>query len=321
MPIKFSTSHRSLNNLCSQVYIVTGANTGLGKEIAQILYSKDAKVYCAARSQEKAQRAIDAIQAAHPTSRGALVFLPLDLADLTTIKASADAFLSHESRLDVLFNNAGVMRPPKGSVTVQGYELQLGVNNIGTFLFTKLLTPMLLRTAAAAADSSSVRVIWVASSAVEAPLVPVGGVDMTNVDYRRADVSSFTKYAISKAGNYLHGAEFARRHRADGVVSVPLNPGNLDSDLWRGYNQGLMAVVKRLSLYPPIYGAYTQLWAAFSPEVTIERTGDWGTYKSLYSLWPVSCLCFLTFLGSFSCAMGPFHAATEASSTRNEARL
>lgn len=167
------------------------------------------------------------------------------------------------------------MRPPQGSVTAQGYELQMGVNNIGTFMFTKLLTPMLIRTAKSNADTSSVRVIWVASSAVEAPPVPVGGVDMSNIDYHR-EASPFAKYAISKAGNYLHGAEYARLHKADGIVSLPLNPGHLDSDLWRGFNQGFISIVKRLLFYPPVYGAYTQLWAAFSPEITIERTGEWG---------------------------------------------
>jgi retinol dehydrogenase-12 len=76
-----------------------------------------------------------------------LAFLRLDLADLTTIKASAEEFLSKETKLHVLFNNAGVMCPPQGSKTPQGYELQLGTNNIGTFMFTKLLTPILNATA------------------------------------------------------------------------------------------------------------------------------------------------------------------------------
>lgn len=263
------------NDKSPKVYIVTGANTGLGKDVARILYAKDAKVYCAARSEEKALEAIDAIKAASPDSRGELVFLHLDLADLRAVKASAEAFLAREDRLHVLFNNAGVMNPPQGSRTAQGYELQLGVNGLGTFLLTKLLTPALVRTARAEEDPAAARVVWVSSSAAEMPSAPVGGVDLANLDYR-SDESAFFKYAVSKAGNYLHGAEFARRHRADGVVSVPLNPGNLNSDLWRGFPRAVQAAIRYFMLHPTVFGAYTELFAALSPEVTLERSGDWG---------------------------------------------
>lgn len=272
---------------------MTGANSGIGKETARILYSKNAKVYCAARSKEKALDAIDSIKAAHPDSHGELVFLPLDLADLTTIRHSVDEFLAKEAKLHVLFNNAGVMNPPNGSKTAQGYELQLGVNNLGTFLLTKLLTPTLVRTARAEPDApSSVRVVWVSSSAAEALQAPRGGVDLSNLDYH-VDKSPLDKYCISKAGNYLQAAEFARRHSGsggdgDGVVSVPLNPGNLDSDLWRTQTPRAQAFLRRFVLYPPVLGAYTLLFAAFSPEVTVERSGEWG--ESLL-LFPLSPLC------------------------------
>lgn len=200
--------------------------------------------------------------------------MPLDLADLSTIKASAEEFLSKEDKLHVLFNNAGVMMPPNGSKTAQGYELQLGVNNLGTFLFTKLLTPTLARTARDE-DPSSVRVVWVSSSAAESIQVPSGGVDISNLDYH-VDKSPFEKYCVSKAGNYLQGAEFARRHKDDGIVSIPLNPGNLNSDLWRSFGSGAQSFLRSFVLHPPILGAYTQLFAAFSPQVSIERSGEWG---------------------------------------------
>lgn len=169
------------------------------------------------------------------------------------------------------------MTPPNGSKTAQGYELQLGVNNLGPFLLTKLLTPTLARTARIE-DPSSVRVAWVSSSAAEAIQVPSGGVDLSNLDYH-VDKSPFDKYCVSKAGNYLQGAEFARRHKQDGIVSIPLNPGNLNSDLWRSFGSGAQGFLRTFVLHPPILGAYTQLFAAFSPQVTIERSGEWG--KSL----------------------------------------
>ena len=134
---------------------MTDANTGVGKELAQILYSKNSKVYVGARSKSKADDEISSIKKATPNSSGNLAFLSLDLADLTTIKASASDFLSKEKKLHVLFNNAGVMNPAQGSKTAQGYELQLGVNNIGTFMLTKLLTPILVATAKTEAPAPS----------------------------------------------------------------------------------------------------------------------------------------------------------------------
>jgi retinol dehydrogenase-12 len=96
-----------------QVYIVTGANTGLGKELWQMLYSKNGKVYITARSEEKANKAIEDIKAAAPKSAGALIVLLMDLGDLASIKASAERLLAAETGLDVLFNNAGYMGPDK----------------------------------------------------------------------------------------------------------------------------------------------------------------------------------------------------------------
>ena len=71
----------------------------------------------------------------------------LDLANLATIRTSAEEFISKETKLNVLFNNAGVWIIPQGSKTGQGYELTIGVNDIGPFMFTKLLTPLLVETA------------------------------------------------------------------------------------------------------------------------------------------------------------------------------
>ncbi|KAH7305823.1 hypothetical protein B0I35DRAFT_443341 [Stachybotrys elegans] len=250
--------------LDGKVYIVTGANTGVGKCVAQILYSKNAKVYVAARSESKALAAIDDIKKAEPSSKGQLVFLHLDLADLSTIKASAETFLQAESRLHVLFNNAG---------TVQGYDMQLGVNCLGSFLFTKLLTPCIKATAKAE-PAASVRVVWVASSAAEMHFAPPGGVPMDNLDYH-VDKDSMTKYSISKAGNVLHNLEYAKLLKADGVASVALNPGNLRSDLWRHQFTPVSLFLNTFILHPTIHGAYTEIFAAFSPEITMENTGTW----------------------------------------------
>jgi NAD(P)-dependent dehydrogenase (short-subunit alcohol dehydrogenase family) len=202
------------------VFLITGASGGLGKELASILYQRNAKIYMAARSKAKTDGVINEIKTAHPTSTGQLIFLSLVLDDLTTIKKSADQFLGQESRLDVLYLNAGVMVPPQGSKTVQGYELQLGVNNLAHFLLVHFLGPVLVATARIA-PKHSVRVIWVSSSAADG--APAPAVDFDNMDYHREE-GLWTKYMRSKAGNVLQSVEFARRTASDGIISVVCPP-------------------------------------------------------------------------------------------------
>ncbi|KAM0430104.1 hypothetical protein ACHAPT_006110 [Fusarium lateritium] len=261
--------------LTPQVYIVTGSNTGVGKELARMLYSKNARVYIAARSEEKANRAMEDIKKVAPDSSGSMDFLRLDLADLTTIKASADLFLSKEEKLHVLFNNAGIQSPEPG-VTAQGYESHLGVNSLGTFMFTKLLTPKLIETAKSE-PADTVRVIWVSSSGAEILGEKSVGIHLDNLDYH-IEKSEMYKYAISKVGNYLHGVEYGKRHRFDGVVSIPLNPGNLQSDLYRDRTSVLFKLMTKYLMYPPVMGAYTELYAGLSPDITLDKmdkTGNW----------------------------------------------
>jgi retinol dehydrogenase-12 len=220
-PPKPTFTESTLSDLQGKVYIVTGASAGVGKELARLLYSRNGTVYIAARSSERAQAAITWIRESHPSAQGTLHFLKLDLNDLESIKPSAEEFLAKEKRLDVLFNNAGVMIPPPGSVTKQGYDLQLGTNCVAPFLFTKLLTPLLISTAKTS-PPGSVRVIWVSSSAAHL-LAPKGGVDMQTLD-TQMNKSKETNYAVSKGGNVLHAVEYARRYKDAGIVSVVSPP-------------------------------------------------------------------------------------------------
>lgn len=84
----------------------------MGKQVASILYSKNATVYVAGRNETKARPVLDAMRAEHPSSKGVLHFLSVDLADLTTIKAAAEEYMRREPRLHWLNQNAGVMTPP-----------------------------------------------------------------------------------------------------------------------------------------------------------------------------------------------------------------
>jgi NAD(P)-dependent dehydrogenase (short-subunit alcohol dehydrogenase family) len=282
-PPKPKFTDRDVPDLAGRVCIVTGSNTGIGKEVARILYSKNARVYVAARSEDKARAAIQDIKDSNPSTSpsttGSLEFLSLDLSDLTHVRTAAQTFLAKEQRLDILFNNAGVMVSSATTEplprTQHGHELSLGVNCLGTLLFTQLLTPLLTATARSPRTPlGSVRVIWLSSFALELFAHDSVGVKLDNLDYHVPKPGT-ERYGVSKVGVWALAVEYARRHREDGIVSVPINPGNLTSELPR--HQGvLLKTVARLVGYPPLLGAYTELWAAFSEEVTLERSGEWG---------------------------------------------
>jgi len=267
-------TEKNLPDQHGKVFIVTGSNTGVGKDLVSILFSRNATVYVAARSEPKATDAIKSILAAHPSSKGTLHFLKLDLSDLSTIQASANEFLSKEDKLDVLWNNAGVMIPGPGSKSTQGFELQYATNILGPYLFTKLLLPILKKTAASS-PKGSVRVSWAGSLAVDLNS-PKGGVTL-----QEDGSPSFKKeggrteeYATSKAANYLLGYEFGKRFGSDGVLHNCFNPGNLKTELQRHARReyGDMALkILDLMLYKSIFGAYTELYAGLSPDLTIEK--------------------------------------------------
>lgn len=123
--------------------VVTGANSGTGKETATRLAAAGASVVLAVRTTAKGDEAAAGIRAAHP---GADVEVrELDLADLASVRRFAAGILDEDRPLDVLVNNAGVMAPPKRFETVDGFELQFGTNFLGPFALTNLLLPALLR--------------------------------------------------------------------------------------------------------------------------------------------------------------------------------
>jgi len=260
-------------DLHGKVYIVTGANCGMGLDLARVLYSKNSKVYLACRSQKKATKAIALIKKAVRKSTGELVFLSLDLADLSKVKAAAETFLAKESTLHVLFNNAGVMVGPADPPlkTVRGHELALGVNCVGTFLFTKLLTPLLIATTRVS-PPDTVRIVWLSSYGAEG-----GAIDMDNLDYHNPK-PHLERYGNSKLGVLLLAVEYARRFENDHIISVPINPGNVNTQLARDQTLALK-IIAHAVVYPVINGVYTQLFAAFSTEITIAKpkwTENWS---------------------------------------------
>lgn len=269
-------------NLPSQkgkVFIVTGGASGIGRQLVTFLFQAGGKVYLAGRSEQKAQQCIKDIRSSttDPSSAGHIEYLPLNLDDLGTIRASAEAFKNRESRLDVLWNNAGVSLPPTGSVSKQGHELQVATNCLGPFLFTQLLLP-LLRATAQASPPASVRVLWTSSLMVDLSAPPGG---MVVADLASPPPDKTKNYVTSKVGNWFLASELARRVGGPhGILSVTLNPGNLKTNLLR--HAKWMQYASFPLLYNARMGAYTELWAGLSPELTLERNGSyvipWGRF-------------------------------------------
>ena len=256
-PPKPTYTEANLPTQNGKVFLITGGASGIGLELAKMLYRAHGKVYLAGRSEDKAQAAIQTITSAVPSSQGSLHFLGLDLSDLSTIKSSAQEFQSKESKLDVLFNNAGVSQPPLGTVSAQGIELQLATNCLGPFLLTRLLLPTLKA-------ASAPRVVWTASQMVELS-APTGGLIMDEIETPPKDKTK--NYTNSKTGNLFLGAELARRNPQ--VLSVSLNPGAASTNLFR-HTPHLKYLAYPL-MYSANMAAHTVLFAGTSPDVSIER--------------------------------------------------
>ncbi|KAF8862052.1 NAD(P)-binding protein [Acephala macrosclerotiorum] len=212
-----------------RVFIVTGGNAGLGYHLCKILYSKGGTVYMLSRTESKAIEAITSIKSEVPTSSGDVKYIHLDLTDLTTIKPAVEVFSKQETKLDVLFNNAGIGAAPEGAKTKQGYEVIMGINAIAPFLLTQLLVPYLV-TAAKSAAKDSVRVVWTGSPAIEDTYCPPGGLTLSHLASLPKD--NLINYAISKVANWYLASELHRRVQKDGIVSICQNPGNLKTAIW-----------------------------------------------------------------------------------------
>lgn len=140
---------RNIPDLTDKVAIVTGANTGIGFISARELARNGAKVVVAARSEERGKDAVKRIQEALkdvPGGASRVEFLKLDLGSFSSVRSFAWQFKGRYSKLDILLLNAGIMALPQPELTVDGFESQIGVNHLGHFLLTKLLTPMLKNT-------------------------------------------------------------------------------------------------------------------------------------------------------------------------------
>lgn len=195
-------------------FLVTGANAGLGFETTKVLAARGAQVVLACRDEGRAETAMNAIRVDNPGAD--LSFQSLDLADLDQVKDAAKVVLAGP-RIDVLINNAGVMIPPK-TLTKQGYELQFGVNHLGTFAFTGLIHPHV-----------EDRIVLTASLAHKG-----GAMDYSDLDASRS-YRNWQRYQTSKLANLLFMFELDRRLSAAGraTQAIGCHPGVALTELTR----------------------------------------------------------------------------------------
>jgi NAD(P)-dependent dehydrogenase (short-subunit alcohol dehydrogenase family) len=239
------------HDLEGRTFLVTGANSGIGKATALALVGRGGRVHLGCRSPEKAVSVLDEARALGGPGSAAL--LELDLADLASVRRAAASFLETGEPLHVLVNNAGVAG--QRGQTVQGFELTFGVNHLGHFLLTDLLLDR-LRAAAPA------RVVTVSSVAHR----QASGIDF---DALRRPTRSFTglpEYAVSKLCNVLFTQELARREASTGVTTYALHPGAIGSAIWRRVPWPVEPVMK-LFMRSSEEGAATSLYCATAPEL------------------------------------------------------
>ena len=237
--------------------LVTGANSGLGRQSALVLARRGATVLMGCRDPERSRAALEQVQAG-----GAASMVTLDLADLASVrKAAADVRELTGDALDVLVNNAGVMATPDRR-TADGFELQIGTNHLGHAALTWLLAPAL---------RPGARVVTLSSLAHRG-----GGLAVDDLNFEHRRYSPVTAYSQSKLANLLFALELDRRARAAGrdLLSVAAHPGLTDTELTANSVRmrlpllaPLVSLGNKLITQGVVAGTLPQLYAATAPDV------------------------------------------------------
>jgi NAD(P)-dependent dehydrogenase (short-subunit alcohol dehydrogenase family) len=234
-------STQDIPDQSGRTVIVTGANSGIGRAAATALAHRGARVILACRNAEKGASAAAGMP-------GAVEFRPLDLSDLSSVRAFAEAW---EGDIDLLINNAGVMIPPL-TRTADGFELQFGTNHLGHFALTNLLL-----------EHVRGRVVTVSSTGHR-----MGAIDFDDLNWERKSYKAWRAYGQSKLANLLFTAELQRRLTAAGssVLATAAHPGyastNLQSHSENRVFETLMRLGNQLIAQDENGGALPTLYAA-----------------------------------------------------------
>lgn len=239
---------RSKARLDGKTVLITGANTGIGKETALDMAHRGARVILACRDLTRARIAADEIR--QRSGNGNVVVKRLDLASLQSVRDLAKDIQENEQRLDILINNAGIMMCPEWK-TEDGFEMQFGVNHLGHFLLTNSLLDLLKKSAPS-------RIVTVSSLAHER-----GRIHFDDINLEKG-YNPYKSYRQSKLANVLFSRELAARLKGTGVTTYSLHPGAIRTELNRHFNLFLRIIAKPLLLLikSPWEGAQTTIYCA-----------------------------------------------------------
>lgn len=227
MPNKKWTTN-DIPNLSGKVFIITGANQGLGLEATRVIAGRGGKVVLAIRTLSKGEAAIEKVRADNPAAD--LELLRLDLSSLESVRTAAEELRERFDRIDVLINNAGAMHAPVEK-TKDGFGIQFGTNHLGHFAWTGLLLDRLL----SVPGSRVVVHSSIAHTGVEGidfdalPNEPEEQGNFLNqlVFRNQATQQANAAYGRSKLANMLFTYELQRRLTAIGAptIAVAAHPG------------------------------------------------------------------------------------------------
>jgi dehydrogenase/reductase SDR family protein 13 len=249
----------SSRDLGSKTFVITGANTGIGKATVEALAARGAgRIVIASRSRDKTLPVVEAARARGSEAH----FIQVELTDLASVARAADEVLALGHPIDALINNAGIAGVQ--GQTQDGFELAFGTNHLAHFLWTEKLLPLVER-------APQGRVVIVSSR---------GHYRSRPIDWealRRptATLSAFPEYCTSKLCNVLHAAWLARRLAGTRTTTYSLHPGGVASDIW-SRRLGVFARLLTPFLITNEEGARTQLRCATDPALATES----GLYYS-----------------------------------------
>ncbi|XP_065887759.1 retinol dehydrogenase 13-like [Dysidea avara] len=243
--------------LDGRTVIITGANTGIGKETAIDLAKRNAKVILACRDVERGKQAEKEIKRASKSDE--VSFKQVDLASFASIKKFAAEILEEESRIDILINNAGIMRCPYWK-TEDGFEMQFGVNHLGHFLLTNLLLDRIK-------ESPASRIVVVSSRAH----TRAKGINFDDINSENS-YDPGVAYAQSKLANNLFTLALSKRLSGANVTVNCLHPGVIYTELGRHLKlRWLMKIILMpvvlLMVKTPWQGAQTNIYCAVAEEL------------------------------------------------------
>jgi len=263
-------------DLIGKVYVVTGANSGIGFSAVSNFASRGSRVVMVCRNFDLGSEALDKIRS--KTNNDGLELFIADFSSLASVSRVAKEILEKYPRIDVLCNNAGGANGTR-RITAEGFETTFAVNHLAGFLLTQKLLPALER----AGEIHSARVIFTSSYGhTNSPL----DFNDLNLEY---GYTTLKAYGRSKLMNLLTARELQLRYGDKNIVSSSFHPGAVRTPIWR--KGGLVAVLLSFVLYPFMWnvekGAETFVWLASSEDDTARNpNGDYYFDRKLGSAAP-----------------------------------